>query len=221
MPVYAPAPRFAHRGGYPHAMLVIVGAHVALIAAVMSVKMDLPAKITRTITQVDLIEAPKPPPPEPQPLEAQPEPRTSTLDLVPRIVPVPQPPAPTVDSRPIPLPDPGPTIGPAIQPQPAQPLPRADPVRAGPRFATPAHMVEPPYPPAKLSTQEEASLRLKLAIDPRGRVVAVEPVGRVDRTFLEAARRHILANWRYRPATEDGRAIASSTVITLTFRLEG
>jgi protein TonB len=29
-----------------------------------------------------------------------------------------------------------------------------------------------------------------------------------------------MANWRYRPATEDGRALATTTVITLRFQLE-
>jgi protein TonB len=118
---------------------------------------------------------------------------------------------------------PAPGIGAGTQPLPPfapQPTPRADPVRSGPRSLTPAHLVEPPYPPSKLLAEEEAALRLKLSIDQRGRVVAVDPVGSVDRTFFQAARRHILANWRYRPATEDGRAIASSTVITLRFTLE-
>ena len=93
------------------------------------------------------------------------------------------------------------------------------PVRVGPRFATPADAVRPPYPPSKIASDEEAVLKLKLSIDPRGRVVAVEPVGRADPAFLAAARRHLLAHWRYKPATEDGRAIASSTVITLRFQL--
>ena len=39
----------------------------------------------------------------------------------------------------------------------------------------------------------------------------MEPVGRTDRSFLEAARRHLIASWRYKPATEDGKAVASST----------
>jgi len=39
--------------------------------------------------------------------------------------------------------------------------------------------------------------------------------------FLEAARRHLIAHWRYRPASEDGRAIASTAVITLRFQLDG
>jgi len=80
--------------------------------------------------------------------------------------------------------------------------------------------VKPPYPDDKRRLDEEAVLRLRLSIDERGRVVAVEPVGRADRSFLEAARRHIIAHWRYRPASEDGRAVASSTVITLRFEIE-
>lgn len=51
-------------------------------------------------------------------------------------------------------------------------------------------------------------------------MIAIDPVGGADPVFLDAARRHILARWRYKPATEDGRAVASSTVITLRFELE-
>ena len=69
-------------------------------------------------------------------------------------------------------------------------------------------------------TEEEAVLRLRLSIDPRGRVTAVEPVGAADPAFLASARSHLLRYWRYRPATEDGRAVASSLVITLRFELE-
>lgn len=64
-------------------------------------------------------------------------------------------------------------------------------------------------------------LKLRLTIDPSGRVVAVAPVARADPAFLDAARRHILAHWRYRPARENGQAIVSSAVITLHFRLDG
>jgi protein TonB len=85
---------------------------------------------------------------------------------------------------------------------------------------TPERLIKPPYPADKQRLEEEAALRLKLSIDDRGRVTAVEPVGRVDRSFFEAARKHLIAYWRYKPATEDGRAVAATTVITLTFRLE-
>ena len=85
----------------------------------------------------------------------------------------------------------------------------------------PASQVRPPYPPSKLEREEEAALRLRLSIDARGRVTAVEPVGSTDRVFLQAARRHLIANWRYTPATEDGRPVPSTTVITLRFELNG
>jgi protein TonB len=86
---------------------------------------------------------------------------------------------------------------------------------------TPQSELKPPYPPSKLLAEEEASLRLSLTIDERGRVVAVEPIGHTDPVFLAAARRYLLAHWRFRPASEDGRAVASTTVITLRFQLDG
>ena len=98
--------------------------------------------------------------------------------------------------------------------------PKPAPVRVAARFITPQSSLKPPYPNDKLRLQEEAPLKLQLTIDPRGRVTAVDPVGSADPSFLEAARRHIIRAWRYRPATEDGVAVSSSTVITLSFRLE-
>jgi protein TonB len=67
--------------------------------------------------------------------------------------------------------------------------------------------------------EEEATLRLRLTIDTGGRVTAVEPVGAADPSFLEAARRHILRAWRYKPAMEDGVAVPSTITINLSFRL--
>ena len=64
-------------------------------------------------------------------------------------------------------------------------------------------------------------LRPNLTIDERGRVVAVEPIGRADRVFLDAARRHLLAHWRYKPASEGGRAVGATIAVTLRFQLDG
>jgi protein TonB len=222
MTVYAPTPAFAERRRHPRALTAIIIVHAALIGAVMSVKMDLPDKFKDTITRIELIDPPKPPPPpEPQP-KAEPQPRDSVIDRAPVVIPIPLPDAPRVDDTPIPLPPLDMPIGPKVDPlPPTPPAPKVDPVRVGPRFATAADDVRPPYPDSKRRLEEEAVLRLRLSIDARGRVVGVEPVGRADRDFLEAARRHILARWRYKPATEDGRPVASSTVITLRFELEG
>ncbi|MBA3669869.1 MAG: hypothetical protein H0W71_07390 [Sphingomonas sp.] len=73
-------------------------------------------------------------------------------------------------------------------------------LNSGPVLITPAGELRPPYPRSKLLLEEEASLTLKLSIDSLGRVVAIKPVGRADRIFLDAARRHLIAHWQYRPA---------------------
>ena len=219
MPVYADTPGFAAHRRHPRALMLIIGGHAVVIAAVMTAKMELPDKFIPDITEVELLPS-DPPPPEPLP-PPQPQmqlPKQSQLDRPDTIIRIPIDDGPVETDPPIPIPPISGPIGPAVDPIP--PTPVADPVRVGPRFATPQHLIEPPYPDEKRRLEEEAVLRLKLSIDPRGRVIAVEPVGRVDRSFLEAARKHLIANWRYKPATEDGRAIASSTVITLTFRIE-
>ena len=220
MPTYAPVPAFAQRKPYPRALVVIVAAHAAAIAALMLAKMDLPVPILREPTQVKLIPLPKEPPPNPPEPRPVPEPGRSVIDRPVAVVPIPMPSAPGVDATPVPFPEPGPIIGNSPGPQPAiVPPPKPLPVRTGPRFATPDSRLRPPYPQNKINSGEEAALRLRLSIDERGRVTAVEPVGAADPSFLKAARRHLIANWRYQPATEDGRAVASSTVITLEFRL--
>lgn len=212
----------AQRRSSPQAMLGIAVAHVAIVAVVMSARMDLPETLRSRPTKVELIPIPPPPPPaEPQP-RAAPRPSQSVIDSPTPLAPIPQPRAP-VDAQPVPL-TLGPTLGTAV-PNLALPEPfvadrPAPPVRTGPRFATPDHALRPPYPPSKIDSGEETSLRLRLTIDERGRVTFVDPIGQADRAFLSAARRHLIAKWRYTPATENGRPVASTTVITLRFELE-
>ena len=223
MPVYAAtSPAFAERRVRPSTLILIVGGHAALLALVMSAKMELPTPFTPTPTEVVLIERPKPPPePEVEVEPRQQQQHDTRIDQPDVRIPLPRMPGPQVDPPlPMPIPEPlppGPTVDPIPSPQPAI----TKPVRTGPRFATPDHLLKPPYPTAKLDRDEEASLRLRLAIDERGRVTSVEPVGGADPVFLAAARKHLIARWRYKPATEDGRPVASTTVITLRFELEG
>jgi protein TonB len=113
-------------------------------------------------------------------------------------------------------------VGGAILPPPpnAGPAPAAKPIRTAARLLTSAAALRPPYPASKLASGEEALLRLKLTIDAVGRVVAVDAVGPADRAFLEAARRHLLAHWRYKPASESGQAAPSTVIVALRFQLD-
>jgi protein TonB len=214
----ASRPAIGKRESNPHALLIVISAHVALVAVVMSAKMELPARIQQGPPLI-FVPPSVDPPPEAQPVS---HPIASTSPA-----PIPQPlplPLPTDDGAtagagPI---DPGMIGGGGVAVIPEVPHPIAIvPIHHDPRLLTPSSELKPPYPESKILSEEEAVLTLRLTIDERGRVVAVEPVGRADPEFLNSARRYLLARWRYQPATDDGHAVASSMVITLRFQLNG
>jgi protein TonB len=176
------------------------------------------------IDPIDVVNIPIKPPPEPQPdpkprPDPKPSPHDTFIDTPPRLLPV----EPTNPALPFDL---GPTTPPDtlyVGTRTGASLldpPRHVPVRVAALFETPDSAIRPPYPTSKLREQVEATLKLRLSIDAKGRVISVEPVGAADPAFLVAARRHIIRAWRYKPATEDGVAVPWSTVITLSFRLE-
>ena len=214
MLAYAPQPDRQRLS--PIALTLIIAGHIAAIGAVMSAKMVVERHVNPPII-VDTIPNPEVPKPNDPPPATDSKPTPSTLDKPITIVPLIPGPGPTVDPLPQPLPQPGNMIGTGTAPLP---LPLDPPlVRTGPRLATAPEALRPSYPDSKRETGDEASLRLKLTIDARGRVIAVEPVGRVDQTFFDAARRHILRAWRYQPAMEGSKAVPSTTTITLKFEL--
>jgi protein TonB len=204
----------------PNTMLAIVGIHVAAIAVLMSAKMELPPRTIDPPTIIDFILAKKPPPPNEVHTESKTRSTVATIDRQTSIPPtrVEQDPVEALGTAAV---NPGILGGGGAISIPEFQPPVHYPVKLGPRLATPESELKPPYPASKLLTEEEAVLNLKLWIDQNGRVVAVDSVGRADPAFLAAARRHLLAHWRYKPASEDGRAINSSTVITLRFELDG
>ena len=208
------------RRSSPNTLLLIIGVHVALIAVVMSAKMDLPRRMPRGSQLIQLLPEPPPPPPhalnqahKEKPDEAQP-----SIDRGPSIVPIKQSDNPPDNGASA---NPGTLTGATVLVTPVIPRTVTTPIHHDPRLLTRSEDLKPPYPPAKILSEEEAVLTLRLSIDDHGRVVAVEPVGKADRDFLDAARRHLLAHWRYQPAMDDGRAVPSSLVITLRFQLDG
>ena len=218
MLAYAPTNRVAARTGSPRTLLLVLAGHAALIALVLTARGEMPGITEWTETEVIFIDPVKPPPPPPEPSPPRSDTR-SRVDTPPSIVPIPQPSLPALDIGP-PLRDTAPVIGNDVTPVPLPFDPPKPVVRKAARFVTPADDVRPPYPDSKRRAAEEASLRLALQVDERGRVTSVDPVGAADPVFLEAARRHILRRWRYAPATEGGTAKASRITITLQFKLE-
>lgn len=221
MLAYASArPRVGERRPSPNLMLLIISAHVAIIAAVMSAKSDLPRRLVDGPTLVQLIRSPKAPPPQQQPQKSPriPKPSASTsATLVPKAA---QPNVPETTAT-LSLPTAG-ELGAVTEPQqpllPLNPPPLAASTPAQPLTA--ASDLKPPYPESKLLAGEEAVLTLRLTVDENGRVIEVDPIGRADPVFLASARRHLMSRWRYKPAMQGGHAVQSTLVVTLRFELD-
>lgn len=212
----------------PSALALILGGHAVALALVVTTRMELvtPPKLPPLI--VEPIPLPPDPPKIEPKVEPKPSPSVSSIEAPPTKVEVPLAEGPVVVPIPAP-PNPGPVVGTSPLPQPL-PIPQPEPlpppappakvVKVAAVLATPPDRLRPPYPDSKRRMEEEALLRLRLGIDERGRVTSVDPVGAADPAFLASARAHLTRHWRYRPATEDGRAVATSIVVTLRFELE-
>jgi protein TonB len=216
----ADMPRTAQRTNSPKALTLIIAGHALVIAAVMATKMEV---IGPFIDEVPTLIPIQPLPPPPKPVdEVEPQPQRPIAQ--PSFIDQERPIVDMERQGPIEIAS-GPSFGDLETvigsiPNVANDPPRHAPVMTGPRLATSEASLKPPYPTDKLRAEEEATLQLRLTIDARGRVTAVDPVGAADPSFLAAARRHILRSWRYKPATEDGVAVPTTTLISLSFRLE-
>jgi protein TonB len=212
---YAIETRPARRKASPTTLALIAAGHAALILAVINSKMNVPVRPYDPPIVVDPIPIPQDPTPNPP---VPPGPTTNPRAPMPISL------DPPIEIVPVPLPGPielGPMPpiagGDGIATLPDPPLPL---VRVGPKPTTPESALRPPYPEPKRRLEQEAVLRLRLGIDDHGRVRSVEPVGAADSMFLASARSHLIRNWRYTTATEGGRPVASSIVITLRFELD-
>ena len=216
--------RIAARSSNPNAMLIVIGVHVAAVAILMSAKMDLPIRPHFDGTDITFVPfKPDPVPVDPvKPIVPQAtQPTDNHVDRTPPLVQLGQQKDLGLDTgtKVVELTDLG-TGGTLVIPEIHETLP-PNPVKSAPRLLTSGADLKPPYPAMKLLNEEEGAVTVKLTIDDTGHVVAVDPVGRADPAFLASARKHLIAHWRFKPASEDGRAISSTTVVTLHFELNG
>src|SRR5947209_3452455 len=99
------------RESSPNAFLLVISVHVALIAAVMSAKNDLPRTLWPSAPLIKVPVPPLPPPPNHSQPRPHPQPRNSWIDHPERQLPIPTPdPQPQVD-RGGTMADPGPLVG--------------------------------------------------------------------------------------------------------------
>lgn len=121
---------------------------------------------------------------------------TNTLDLVP------------LDKEPV-------TVDPPVKPDIIADPVRV-PVRAGAVMISGA-AAQPPYPRSLQAEGVEGVAVVRVLVGVDGRVRAVELVRADDPLFYDATREQALRKWRFRPATEDGRAVEGWREMTVRF----
>jgi protein TonB len=78
----------------------------------------------------------------------------------------------------------------------------------------------PPYPPIARRIGAEGKVTFRLIVSAEGRVTRAEVLASSGRDELDqTAQAWILAHWAYHPALENGVAVASQVLATVTFNL--
>lgn len=202
-----------------------LGGTVAVHALVIGAFLLIPKEVIDTFSPAPPITTyavpDDPPPPDNPVIEDKPDARIQTR----------QPPRdqPTVTDPLIDLPKGDPpltgteTSGTGTGPTPPYvppPPPMADPVLTEPQIdprALPAF--QPDYPGAMIRQGLEGTVTVRVTIGADGRVTGIEKIAATDDSFWLATQRHALRKWRFRAATRDGVAVASSKTLTVRFTL--
>ena len=123
----------------------------------------------------------------------------------------------TSDSTPMGLSQ-GPVIVPDAPPQPQPPAPVLRGAVAGPTVG----LTTDDYPDASRRAGEEGAMSVRVSIGTDGRVTACAVTASTGFPRLDARACQVaMRRWRFQPATEDGRPVASEAVKAVRWRLEG
>lgn len=213
---------FEQKRSSPTSLAIVIAIHGAAITALAMSKMEVIDIKKFTPLEIRAIKD-KPPP---EPVEPQPEtpapPSTILvekplvdlptltdvvdLDTSSEVVPI----APT-DGPALP------NINPVIPYTPPKPAPVRVDAQFDPRFAD---RLQPPYPPAEQRAEVEGKVTVRVLIGADGRVKQVFKLSAPSDAFFRVTQRQALGQWRFKPATLDGRPVESEKVLTVVFEIE-
>ena len=206
----------------PTSLAIVIALHAAAISALALSKMEMPEAIR--FGPIETYNVPiKPPPPsdERKPDEQKPKVRQQAVT---RVAPIVEPPVRATDETiaiDLPLP---PRVdeldGPRVEPTPLPPI-AADPPKPVQKEAQldSRSELQPPYPASEERAGTEGTVRIRILIGADGRVKSAEKVSATSDAFYRATERHALRNWRFRPATLDGRPVESWRTMSVRFLL--
>ena len=205
----------------PVSLAAVIGLHASALGAVILFgTTTFVRQVENRLTMVDVKQLPPPPPEDPPPPEPQPRQQVSTPTVVPTVLPpvtstvtapvtpptIYQPPVTQTGTRPVEYA--------ALRPVIPDPVRHA--AEVDPRFRD---ALQPPYPPDRERLQQDGRVRVRITIGADGRVTAIEQLSATHEAFWRATQRQAMNRWRFRPATVDGRPVASTMVMTVTFRI--
>lgn len=195
-------------------LLVVAGAHGALIAALLQLRHASPDLQRSERVSVRLIEAP-PPAAVPAPVMAPP------------IAPPSRPPRPVAPVRPrapqphravrAPAPQP---LSAAVPRSTAVAAPAAAPATAARFDADYLNNPPPVYPPLSLRKREQGRVVLRVRVSAQGTAERIAIHTGSGHVRLDGAAQAAVARWRFVPASRDGRAVAADALVPIVFRLD-
>jgi protein TonB len=203
-------------------LVIVLAAHAAVLAALMSYAPAREAFAQAMPLMVDLIKPPelkRPEPPKPKPV-VQPKPLVQPEK--------PLPPLPQITAAPVVAPSP--VVAP---PPPPPPRIEAPVVAAAPPTPPPAPVVPPrfdaaylenpapSYPALSRRMREQGRVVLRVLVTPGGTCERIELRAssgseRLDQSALETVKR-----WRFVPAKQGSEAVPAWVLVPISFSLEG
>ncbi len=200
------------------------GIRIAALSATLALNL---AVLLALLLPTNLPTASAPPIDEPDPiLPDRPQP----------VIPIPPPPRPEVVR-------PAPTVVQPVRPTPATPPIETSPVVDGTDVAPPLPDIvavpapsydtaparvglaaidapAPPYPISELRRGVEGTVLLEILVDGQGLPIEVTIKQSSGHRRLDAAaRKHVLAHWRFRPAMRDGMAVRAIGLLPIVYKL--
>jgi len=204
---------------YPGIVLVVI-LHVvgiyALASGLASKTVDLLRGNIKAVVTTEEVKDDVPPPPPPPDFKPPPVNAIApevTIDLAA----APPPPVTTAITN-TPPPPPAPPA-PVVQAPPPPPPPPPPPT---PPVATTSHAVTADdYPPVSIRLQEQGKVGIKYTIAADGSVTECAVVGTSGKPRLDdAACKMVQKRWKFKPATQDGKAVAVSVPAEVIFALK-
>lgn len=203
----------------PTTLGIVILLHGAVLGALVLAKMEMPPK--KIFTELDTYRVLPKPIPDPNPPEVKKPTPNQRIETVERIIETPPPPQPEqILTRSDPTPAEAEPLRLASIDPPRREQIITPPVRREARI-DPRSELKPPYPASEQRMGTEGVVTIRVLIGADGKVKGTEKLSATNDIFYQATVRHALRNWRFKPATLDGRPIESSKVMTLHFELDG